>query len=418
MIWGRNVVKHIGEVSFDVMAVRQGTAENADRFVRSAPAFDRLELQGSIARTKALKSAPPRILRALSVSAGSMLSALFDHQQNELAIAFDIEKLADATHTAVSGDLGAGFADVMMRRLGFVWQANAAELSLRPVNSTTAKRPDFAYWAPYRYRPGGIGCLVEAKGTTSSKHRPSLNSIVPGYVRRIARKGYVQQIAPFVGQGSLWCGCAIAFGTSAKARRSYAHCVMPPDSRWDRWDWPLGPWPIMFPDEVLRWDMAGRFGADDRLPLRGGDVEVPSLLALVAFRALFALTGHDDEARLVGQRIMEAQLTLRIEGEDGSELEDGASLRVEPDTPFAVSSDPAPESPIEMERYTFRRRSSPDNPAVFALDSRVFDSFLAQLEANPARRYFTLPFFQPRAFGEGERRAFRFSDGLLYAPNP
>jgi hypothetical protein len=423
--WGRSTIKWVGEVSFDLKAPQQGQADKADHFVYAEPAFDRLEFQGSIARTKALKRAPPHILRALSASAGPMLSALFDRLSNELAITHDIRRLADATHTALSGDLGAGFADIMMRRFGFVWQANAAELDLPTVNSATSKRPDFAYWAPRHDQTNGIGCLVEAKGTTSSKYKPpkKSSSIVPGYVRKTARIGYSHQIAPFVSAGSAWCGCAIVFGTSAKTQRSYAHCVMPEDIWSHNWDWPPHWWPMMFADADQKSQKSKLFPRGRRLPLLGGDAEVPTLTALLAFRSILALTGHDEEARRVAELIPEPPVKTPqvIDGYLG-ELE-AHPLVLDISLPKPISGlpepsppDPARESPIEIDGGTFVRRSSPENPAMFGLDHRVFHEFMRQLESATSREFIRLPFFRPSVLRVGDSRAYLFSDGLLYAP--
>jgi hypothetical protein len=412
MSWGSQVVKHVGEVSFDSWALRTGTADNADHCVLRAPAITRLELEASIARTKSLRSASPEFLKSLAASTAPMLSALFDNRQDELAVTVDVEAFADAARTGFSGDIGAGFADVLMRRLGFVWHANGHELQLTATAGRVGKRPDFAYWGPCRYHPRGIGCLVEAKGSTSSHDRPSRTSVVPGRIRGLARRAYIQQVAPFLGATSCWHGCSIAFGTSARTRRSYSHVVLRHWSGRPPFDWPGDWWPpSMWPDELLQRDMSdpeGRFR-----PLRGDGVEVPALFTLLAFRSILSLAGFGRDARRVALAINE-----RFPGSSSSSdgglptLFDGRADEPSDDE----SPDDAAEANIEMGGCTFLRRSSPGNPAAFGIDRRVVEAFFRQFDDQPLRSYFTLPVYGQRLMGEGEGRAVRFSDGLLYAP--
>jgi hypothetical protein len=245
--------------------------------------FVGLELFASIARANALVGATPSTIRALARSASQLICAVVEDPPRLFCVTKDVEYFADAKRTSFSGDIGAGIADLIMTRMGYLYRDNARTL-LR-----TGKVGDFVYDGPPTGRTGVV--LVEAKGRISA-------TTTLATLQTTVRNGYVNQVLPHVGktlnQIKILHGYAVGLGSQPGAVSSDIHIE-------ETSYLPAVPSNPSFPPDFS--------AADARPPSSSFSA---TQVALGNYRALFGLLGADEVTTAI-DAIRERQVSTFID---------------------------------------------------------------------------------------------------------
>ena len=173
--------------------------------------FNLIALAASIARTETLRRVSDRTRFFLAIKAFIEAELLVENR-NSFTLSKNFLHLADAARASFAGSVGAGIADLVMNRLGYVWRDNAESLC-----QTYRSRPDFIYGDGPAARHGMV--IVEAHGSFAK------NITLPTIKKRTTDK-LVRQVMPNLTSchpqyGNVINGYCIGFGSSPNRSGSF-----------------------------------------------------------------------------------------------------------------------------------------------------------------------------------------------------
>lgn len=147
--------------------------------------FSPQELFGAMARCSNLHPINPDAVTPESESCRHLVAHHVDERSNDFSILASAKRLKDFSRTHLMGVVGGGIAYLQMIRDGYVWCDHFENLALLG-SAPTKRSPDFVF-----SRPGLPDvAITESKATHGSWRKPFSRSV---------RKGYVEQVAPYLG---------------------------------------------------------------------------------------------------------------------------------------------------------------------------------------------------------------------------
>lgn len=147
--------------------------------------FSPQELFGAMARCSHLHPINPDAVTPESESCRHLVAHHVDERPADFSILASAKRLKDFSRAHLMGVIGGGIAYLQMIRDGYVWCDHFENLTLSGA-APTKRSPDFVF-----SRPGHSDvAITESKATHGSWRKPFGRSV---------RKGYVEQVAPYLG---------------------------------------------------------------------------------------------------------------------------------------------------------------------------------------------------------------------------
>ncbi|MET4256960.1 hypothetical protein ABIC09_001892 [Bradyrhizobium sp. S3.12.5] len=192
-------------------------------------AFEWEDLVMSLARTLAMalpekgltQEERLQLARSVAMPTAERINVFLEKEEAEFSFSDKLEILADI-RPAISGEVGAAVADLVMEHFNCHWRSNGNDAGFviaKGVDVTDERIPDFVY------DPGGKGgfepgqlIAVEAKGSLSKTGGPR-----PA-IKRLAKKAFGGQVKKYLGAKADGCliaaGYGVAYGSVPGSRES------------------------------------------------------------------------------------------------------------------------------------------------------------------------------------------------------